>query len=68
MEEGALRHDQLLEACDDADVLWRRSNVIYALYRLHNCLRHGGVARRDAEGAFTEYYREAMRTDGGTAD
>ncbi len=46
-------------------VIKRRALGCYAIYRIHNGLRHGGFSHVEIEGAFARFLREGMR---GTQD
>ena len=43
---------------NDVDELRRRLLGTYALYRVHNSLRHGALAPAEIEGAFLQFLRE----------
>ena len=41
-------------------VLQARAWHVYALYRLHNALRHNTILSGDLAGAYHQYFREAQ--------
>ena len=41
-------------------VLQARAWHVYALYRLHNALRHSTIPSGDLAGAYHQYFREAQ--------
>ena len=48
----------LIEGMGPDDVLRARALSVYALYKLHNGIRHGKYVHEEFAGAFRGYYRE----------